>query len=113
MMYGLAIYSLATLVAAFASSWQVLFWWRVVASVGTGVESAIIAPFLSEFVQRKYRGRWIGSLAGFFSLGFVSAVLLGYFVVPKYADGWRIVQIVSALPIAMLLWWRRGLAGSP
>ena len=113
MMYGLAIYALATLVAAFSSSWQVLFWWRVVASVGTGVESAIIAPFLSEFVQRKYRGRWIGSLAGFFSFGFVSAALLGYFIIPPYADGWRIVQIVSALPIVMLLWWRRGLPESP
>src|SRR5256885_13983672 len=70
MMYGLAIYSLATLIAAFASSWQVLFWWRVAASVGTGAESAIIAPFLAEFVQKKYRGRFIGSLSGFFSFGF-------------------------------------------
>jgi MFS transporter, putative metabolite:H+ symporter len=113
MMYGLAIYSLATLVAAFASSWQVLFWWRVVASVGTGVESAIIAPFLSEFVRKKDRGRFVGSLAGFFSFGFVSAALLGYFIVPAYADGWRVVQIASALPIAMLLWWRRGLPESP
>lgn len=113
MMYGLAIYSLATLVAAFASSWHGLFWWRVVASVGTGVESAIIAPFLSEFVQKKYRGRFVGSLSGFFSFGFVSAALLGYFIVPRYADGWRIVQVLSALPIAMLLWWRRGLPESP
>src|SRR5437867_4066746 len=28
MMHALAIYSLATLVAAFAPSWQFLFWWR-------------------------------------------------------------------------------------
>src|ERR1041384_7248378 len=61
MMYALAIYSLATLVAAFAPSWEFLFGWRVVASVGTGAESAIIAPFLAEFVQKKYRGRVIGS----------------------------------------------------
>jgi putative MFS transporter len=113
MMYGLAIYSLATLVAAFASSWQVLFGWRVVASVGTGAESAIIAPFLSEFVARRYRGRFVGSLSGFFSFGFVFAALLGYFVIPAFHDGWRIVQIASALPIVMLLWWRRSLPESP
>jgi len=113
MMYALAIYSLATLVAAFAPNWQFLFGWRVVASFGTGAEAAIIAPFLSEFVQKKYRGRFVGSLSGFFSFGFVFAALLGYFVVPHWHDGWRAVQIVTALPILMLLWWRRSLPESP
>ena len=113
MMYALAIYSLATLIASFAPSWQFLFAWRVVASFGTGAESAIIAPFLAEFVQRKYRGRFVGSLSGFFSFGFVFAALLGYFVVPRTAEGWRLVQILTALPIVMLLWWRRLLPESP
>jgi putative MFS transporter len=113
MMHALAIYALATLVAAFAPGWQFLFTWRVIASFGTGAESAIIAPFLAEFVQRKYRGRFVGSLSGFFSFGFVFAALLGYFVVPRSPDGWRIVQILCALPIVMLLWWRRSLPESP
>ncbi len=113
MMYALAIYCMATLIAAFAPNWQFLFWWRVVASFGTGAESAIIAPFLAEFVQKKYRGRFVGSLSGFFSFGFVFAALLGYFVVPASRDGWRIVQILSAVPIIMLLWWRRSLPESP
>src|SRR5438067_13690967 len=113
MMYALAIYCLATLVAAFAPSWQFLFTWRVIASFGTGAESAIIAPFLAEFIQRKYRSRFVGSLSGFFSFGFVFAAMLGYFMVPRSPDGWRTVQIVSALPILMLLWWRRSLPESP
>lgn len=113
MMYGLAIYCVATLIAAFAASWQMLFAWRVVASVGTGVEGAIIAPFLAEFVHRKHRGRFIGSLAGFFSFGFVLAALLGRFVIPNHDAGWRIVQVICALPIVMLLWWRRSLPESP
>jgi putative MFS transporter len=113
MMYGLAIYALATLVAAFASSWHMLFGWRIVASVGTGAESAIIAPFLAEFVGKQHRGRFVGALSGFFSFGFVFSALLGNFVVPASPDGWRIVQIVCALPIVMLLWWRRSLPESP
>jgi putative MFS transporter len=113
MMYALAIYSAATLVAAFSPGWEVLFGWRVVASVGTGAESAIIAPFLAEFVGKRHRGRFVGSLSGFFSFGFVFAALLGYFVIPAWPGGWRIVQVVSALPIAMLLWWRRSLPESP
>jgi len=113
MMYALAIYCLATLIAAFSPNWQFLFWSRAAAGFGTGAESAIIAPFLAEFVQKKYRGRFIGSLSGFFSFGFVFAALLGYFVVPTRSDGWRIVQILTALPIVMLLWWRRALPESP
>jgi putative MFS transporter len=113
MMYALAIYCVATLVAAFAPNWEFLFWWRVVASVGTGAESAIIAPFLAEFVQKRYRGRFVGSVSGFFSFGFVFAALLGYFVIGGRDDGWRIVQVVCALPIVMLLWWRRSLPESP
>jgi MFS transporter, putative metabolite:H+ symporter len=113
MMYALAIYSVATFIAAFAPSWQFLFWWRVVASFGVGAESAIIAPFLAEFVQKKYRGRFVGSLSGFFSFGFVFAAVIGYFVVPSSREGWRIVQIITSLPILMLLWWRRSLPESP
>ena len=55
----------------------------------------------------------MGSLAGFFSFGFVFAALLGYFVVPSGSEGWRIVQVITAVPILMLLWWRRALPESP
>jgi MFS transporter, putative metabolite:H+ symporter len=113
MMYALAIYCVATAIAAFAPNWQFLFWSRVVASVGTGAESAIIAPFLAEFVQKKHRGRFVGSLSGFFSFGFVFAALLGYFVIRELDEGWRIAQVISAAPIVMLLWWRRSLPESP
>lgn len=113
MMYALGVYTLAAFVAAFSPTWEFLFWARVVAGFGTGAESAIIAPFLSEFVQSRYRGRYVGSLSGFFSFGFVFAALLGYFLVPASPDGWRIVQVVTAVPIVMLLWWRRALPESP
>src|SRR5947208_14132775 len=112
MMYALAIYCVGTLVAAFAQSWQFLFAWRVIASFGTGAESAIIAPFLAEFIQRKYRGRFVGSLSGFFSFGFVFAALLGYFVVPRSPDGWRIIPVICAVAILILLWSLRSLRES-
>jgi len=113
MMYALALYAVASLIAAFAPNWPVLLIFRIIAGMGTGAESAIIAPFLSEFVPSRYRGRYIGSLAGFFAYGFVLAALLGYFLVPPFEHGWRIVQVITALPILMLLWWRRALPESP
>lgn len=71
------------------------------AGFGTGAESAIIAPFLSEFVPGRYRGRFIGSLAGFFSFGFVLAALLGYFIVPNVPEGWRVGGISAPIVIGL------------
>ena len=82
MMSALALYCVASIVSAAADDWSSFFAARVVAGMGTGAESAIIAPYLAEFVARRYRGSFTGALAGFFSFGFVAAALLGYFIVP-------------------------------
>ncbi|MGY4616292.1 putative MFS transporter [Bradyrhizobium sp. USDA 4472] len=113
MMSALALYCVASIVSAMVDSWTAFFVARIVAGMGTGAESAIIAPYLAEFVARRYRGSFTGALAGFFSFGFVAAALLGYFIVPAYDNGWRIVLVMTALPVVMLLWWRRALPESP
>ena len=113
MMYALVLYCVASVGSAFANEWTTFLGWRVLAGAGTGAESAIIAPYLSEFVASHFRGRFTGSLAGFFSFGFVGAALLGYFVVPLHPQSWRWVLALTAAPILMLLWWRRALPESP
>jgi len=113
MMWALAIYSIGTLGSAMADSWPSFLALRILVGFGLGAESAIVAPFLSEFVASRYRGTFTGALAGFFSFGFVAAALLGYLIVPSTPQGWRIVLVVTALPIVMLLWWRRSLPESP
>ncbi len=113
MMWALAVYSLSTLAAAAAPNWEVFFALRLVAGVGTGAESVIIPTLLAEFVPAAVRGRVIGALAGFFSFGYVLAALLGRFVVTASPDGWRTVHVITALPVVMLLWWRRAAPESP
>lgn len=113
MMYALLFYTIFTVFAAVAPSFEVFLVARVLAGVGAGAESAIIAPYLSEFVPAARRGWFIGALAGFFSFGFVAAAVLGRLVVPTIEGGWRWVQVITALPILMLLWWRRSLPESP
>jgi putative MFS transporter len=113
MMYALAFYATFSVIAAFAPNYELFLGARVLAGLGAGAESAIIAPFLSEFVPAKRRGWFVGALAGFFSFGFVMAALIGRFIVPTFEDGWRIAQVVTAVPIVMLLWWRRALPESP
>jgi len=113
MMSALALYCAASIVSAMVDTWTAFFVARIVAGMGTGAESAIIAPYLAEFVARRYRGSFTGALAGFFSFGFVAAALLGYFIVPSSDNGWRIVLVITAVPVVMLLWWRRALPESP
>jgi putative MFS transporter len=113
MLWALAFYAIMSLAAAVAPTYELFVAARVLAGLGTGAESVIIAPFISEFIPPKRRGLLIGSLAGFFSFGFVMAALIGRFVVPLGADGWRWAQVITAVPILMLLWWRRSLPESP
>lgn len=113
MMSALVLYCVASIVSAFANDWPFFLACRIVAGAGTGAEAAIIAPFLSEFVAGRYRGKFTGSLAGFFSFGFVTAALLGYFIIPLHPAAWRWVLALTATPILMLLWWRRSLPESP
>ena len=101
MMVALVIYCIASLASATAHDWPFFLATRIVAGLGTGAESAIVAPFLSEFVARRYRGAFTGSLAGFFSFGFVAAALLGYFVIPLAPNAWRVVMVITALPIVI------------
>ncbi|MCH6264482.1 MFS transporter [Neobacillus citreus] len=112
-MWTLIIYSLATLVSAFSGAWEHFFWMRVIAGIGTGGESAIIAPYLAELIASKYRGKYIGALTGFHSFGYVAAAIIGYIVVPASENGWRIALIITALPIFLVLYWRRALPESP
>ncbi|MGO4237201.1 MFS transporter [Pseudarthrobacter sp. YAF2] len=113
MLWALAFYCAMSVVAALAPNFEVFLVARVLAGLGAGAESVIIAPFLSEFIPPKRRGWFIGTLAGFFSFGFVAAALIGRFVVPLGDDGWRWAQVITAVPILLLLWWRRSLPESP
>ncbi|HEU5000103.1 MAG TPA: MFS transporter [Lapillicoccus sp.] len=113
MMWALAVYTGFTLVAALALSYEIFAAARILAGVGIGAESVIVAPYLAEFVPPARRGWFVGCLAGFFSFGYVAAALLGRFVVPTTDTGWRWAQVVTAVPVVLLLWWRRSLLESP
>ena len=112
MMYALALFCVGSLVGALAPTWEFLFAARVFTGVGCGAEAAIIAVYSSEFVAARYRGRYVASLVMFFSFGWIAAALIGSLVVPL-PGGWRWLQVIGALPIVLLLWWRRGLPESP
>jgi putative MFS transporter len=113
MMSALAIYCCASLASASATDWHTFFALRIVAGFGSGAETVVIAPFLAEFVPRRYRGIFCGALVGFMSFGYLGSSILGFTIVRNFADGWRYLAVATSLPVVMLLWWRRTLPESP
>ncbi|MFT4066320.1 MFS transporter [Paraburkholderia sp.] len=113
MVTALIIFCIASLISSQVNHWQAFYSIRIFAGFGAGAESAIVAPFLSEFVARKYRGAFTGALAGFFAVGYVMSAILGNLIIPHMEDGWRVVIVITSLPIFILLWWRRSLPESP
>ena len=110
MIGAVVVYCAATVGNAFVHNWHEFYVWRVAAGVGVGAESTIVAPYLSEFVSSRYRGRFTAAVAGFFSFGFVGAALLGNWLVPHH---WRWALLLTATPIVLVLWWWKALPESP
>lgn len=111
--YTLIIYTIFTLISAFSINFTQLTLLRVVAGFGVGGESAVIAPYFSEFIPRSIRGKYTGYVTGFFSFGFIAAAILGYFLVPVPVIGWRLATIVAALPVFYVIVFRFKLPESP
>jgi putative MFS transporter len=110
MIGAVVVYCAATVGNAFVHDWHQFCVWRMAAGVGVGAESTIVAPYLSEFVASRYRGRFTAAVAGFFSFGFVGAALLGNWLVPHH---WRLAMLLTASPIVLILWWWKALPESP
>ena len=110
MIGAVVVYCAATLGNAFVHNWHEFYVWRIAAGVGVGAESTIVAPYLSEFVSSRYRGRFTAAVAGFFSFGFVGAALLGNWLVPHH---WRWALLLTATPIVLVFWWWKALPESP
>ncbi|MFK0168847.1 MFS transporter [Streptomyces sp. NPDC090306] len=113
LLWSLALYCGCTLVSAASPDFGMLLALRFLAGVGVGVNVNIVIPYLAEFAPRKARATYVGSLAAFFGLGYVLAALIGTFVVARVDNGWRWGLVLVGLPVALALWWRRGLPESP
>ena len=62
--YSLLFYCAATLIMAFQYSGLSVCLWRLVASVGIGVELVTIDPYIAELVPKDVRGRACGVISG-------------------------------------------------
>ena len=108
----LLVYGLATGAAALSVSVGMLIAVRFVVGVGLGAELPVASTLVSEYAPRRIRGRVVVALEAFWAVGWILAALLGYFLIPASASGWRWALAVGIVPAAYALVVRFGLPES-
>jgi putative MFS transporter len=110
-LYTLLLWSLTSLLCAFAWNYQSLLVLRFIQGLGLGGEIPIMAAYINEFANSRYRGRFSLSYQTLFSIGLFAVALIGRWVVPNL--GWRWMFVIGALPALLALPLRRILPESP
>ena len=96
----LLIYGLATGASALATGVSMLLVLRFITGLGLGAELPVASTLVSEYAPARIRGRLVVILESFWAVGWVGAALIGYFVVPSSANGWRWAFAIGMVPAA-------------
>jgi EmrB/QacA subfamily drug resistance transporter len=97
---ALVVYTVGSLVAAFAPSMEVLIGARVVQGLGVGGLTALVQVVIATRVSPRERGRYSGYLGATFALATVGGPLIGGVVVDSVL-GWRGCFFIG-LPFALI-----------
>ena len=111
MIWSIALFSMMSLVCAFAFDYWSLLVLRAIQGIGLGGEVPVAAVFISELAKAKSRGRFVLLYELVFPIGLVAASLVGLWVVPRL--GWQYMFAIGALPGLIALLLRRLLPESP
>ena len=113
--FMLLIYSLFTLLGAFAPDAHWLMVARLLAGVGIGAELVVIDTYVTEMMPSRVRGRYVAitQVVGFSAIPVVA--LLSKLLLPTHwvLEGWRWVMIIGAAGAVFVWYLRRSLPESP
>lgn len=109
----LLVYGVATGASALVGGLAALLVLRFVVGLGLGAELPVASTYVGEFAPARMRGRLIVLLEAFWAVGWTAAALIGYFVIPASAEGWRWAFALGAIPAVYALVVRWGLPESP
>ena len=108
---NLAIFGLASLLAAFSPDMTTLIILRFVMGFGLGAENVVGYSTMTEFVPPASRGKWLGIVAVCVVTGLPVSVLLAWLITPY--TGWRGLFVMGGIG-ALLVWRaRKNLPESP
>lgn len=108
----LLVYGIATGASALVTTVAALITLRFIVGLGLGAELPVASTLVSEFAPTRIRGRLVVALESFWALGWILAALIGYFVIPLSANGWRWALAVGVVPTLYAIVVRWGLPES-
>jgi MFS transporter, putative metabolite:H+ symporter len=114
--FALLWYSVGTLIMAFQDTAASVNTWRLIASIGIGVELVNIDTYLSELVPQARRGRAFAFNQTIMFIAVPVVALLAYLLIPTKPfgwDGWRWVVAIGSVGAIFIWWIRLGLPESP
>ncbi|WP_226360053.1 MFS transporter [Pseudonocardia sp. ICBG1142] len=108
----LLIFALFSVLGAFSPSWEVFLALRFLAGIGLGGCIPVDYAIVSEFSPRRYRGKVLAAMDGWWPIGATLAGLSATLLVPVEGN-WRWMLALMVLPALLLVWVRRGVPESP
>jgi MFS family permease len=114
MQLTILLFSLGSLLAAFAQDPLQLTIYRGLLGLGFGGEAAVAAVALSEAVGARHRGRAMGFYASSYAVGWGTAVVLQAVIFTYFPAeiAWRLLLAVGALPALLIFYIRRSVEES-
>ncbi len=109
--FNLALFGLASILAAFAPSMAVLSLVRFVIGIGLGGETVVGYATLTEFAPPAVRGKWVGIMCMYVVTALPVASLVSSFVIPSI--GWRPMFVIAGIGALVVWYLRRTLPESP
>jgi MFS transporter, putative metabolite:H+ symporter len=114
--FALLWYSIGAFIMAFQTTPGSIDLWRLIASIGLGVELVNVDTYVSELVPKDQRGPAFAYNQFVMFTAVPIVAFLAWQLVPRQIfglDGWRIVVIIGSIG-ALVIWWiRRNLPESP
>jgi MFS transporter, putative metabolite transport protein len=109
----LLVFLVASIAQFFVEGALALLVLRLVMGIAIGADYAIGGALLSEFLPKKQRGTLLACLNAIWTVGFVAAYVVGYFLQELGPEAWRWMLVSSAVPTAIVLALRLGTPESP
>jgi putative MFS transporter len=107
--FALLWYAVATVVMGLQSSAIAIIIWRLIASIGVGIELVAIDCYLAELMPARVRGRAFAFSTSIQFLSVPIVAVLAWLLIPGVhlgVEGWRWLALLPAVG-AVLVWWVR------
>ncbi len=114
--FALLWYSVGAFIMAFQNTPESIDLWRLIASIGLGVELVNVDTYLSELVPKTQRGPAFAYNQAIMFTAVPIVAFLGWQLVPQTIfglDGWRWVVLIGSVGAVVIWWIRRRLPESP